>query len=146
MQAVTFVEAVLHFRFGQGVGGNHFQVFGNVGNRFKFKAVDFHFAGLAGDGYATHVVGDRDVLLGQVIHSCRQQRVGARWLVFDAQLPLLALGRLERLGRRGAGIAGRLEGLGIRKVRHEARIEHVAESRVAAELLVPLGIGGITLV
>ena len=32
LQAIAFVGAFLNFGFGQGVGGNHLQVFGNVGN------------------------------------------------------------------------------------------------------------------
>ncbi|MNF69646.1 hypothetical protein D3C84_515340 [compost metagenome] len=59
---------------------------------------------------------------------------------------MLAFGRLERLGRRGDGIAGRLERFGVGQVRHEARVEHVADRRVAAEVLVAFGVGGIALV
>ncbi|MCY1407736.1 hypothetical protein D9M71_230440 [compost metagenome] len=59
---------------------------------------------------------------------------------------MLALGRLERVHRIRAGIAGRLEGLGIGQVRHEARVEHIADRGVGTEVGVALGIGGIALV
>jgi len=146
LQAVAFVVAFLHFGLGQGVGGNHFQVVGDVRGRLQFQAFDFHFAGLAGDRGVADGGGDCDVFLRQVIHGGGQQGLAARWLVLDAHFPLLAFGRLQRTGGGGVGAGGGLEGFGVGNVRDEARVEHVAERCVTAEVLVALGVGRVGLV
>ncbi|MNK80840.1 hypothetical protein D3C87_1005710 [compost metagenome] len=146
LQAIALVDAILHFGFGQGVGSDDFQVVGDVGNRFQLEAFDFHFAGLTGDRDVVDEGVDRDVLLGEVVHGGGQQGFTARWLVLDAQFPLLAFGRFERTRRGSVGTRGRLEGFGVRQVRHETVVEDITERCVAAEGLVTLGVGGIALV
>ncbi|MNI27884.1 hypothetical protein D3C73_816400 [compost metagenome] len=147
LQAVAFESAILHFGLGQGVGRDHLEVFGHVGNGFQLQALDLHFTGLAGDIDAGRIGrGDRNVFLGQVVDRRAQQGIAARWLVLDAQFPLFAFSRLERIGRRCGGVAGWLERFGVRQVRHDAVVEHVADRRVAAEVGIAFGVGGIALV
>lgn len=135
-----------HFGVGVAIGADHLQVVGDVAGGFQFYPGDLHFARLRSDRRAAYVLRHADVLLAQVIDRGGEQRVGAHRLVLHTDFPLLAFGRLQRTGAVHIGASGGLERLRIGDVGRHAIVEDVAERRVAAELLVAAGIGGVALV